>query len=502
MRRLLVLAALLALPAATAQAAYDPSDPAQKAQYDATLPLAERAYQYGMPVLNMDRTFRASTSVNVPNGRGGGPVNLFSPFRKLADARDRTVVAPNADTLYSMAWLDLSHGPLVIHTARPTRRFHVLELVSPWQDNFANIGSPPRSRPDGDTLVTGPRQHIKTPRGMRRISSPYDRAWVIGRTYINGASDLAATRRVMNTYRIVPLRRFDPKHPYAYSPRKPKRADRKQNDAHVPGTGPGEDAATFFDALGDQLKRFPPPARDRPILGELAALGIGPGLHPVAGGKLTDAQVAALRDAVKGGPGKVTSALLRRYLADFDKLNGWLIGRTGSYGTDYELRALVDQYGLGAPQPEVSVYPLTLFDRDRAALTGTKRYVAHFPAGTLPPPVKFFWSITLYDNDGFFVVNPLNRYLRNDRSGLVRNADGSTDVYIQPDQPSNAAQSTNWLPSPQPTAKQTGFRLMIRLYGLSKNGIRGVLDGTGWHAPTVLPCGPDNRTSRGVACAS
>jgi len=337
---------------------------------------------------------------------------------------------------------------------------------------------------------------------MRRISSPYSRVWIIGRTYIKAPSDLAATRKVMNTYRIVPLARFDPKHPYAYTPPRPKRADRRENQAHVPGTGPGEDPATFFDALGDQLAKFPPPARDRPILDRLATLGIGPRLHPVAGGKLTDAQLAALRDAVTGGPAAVRADLLRRYFDEFDAHNGWLVGRTGSYGTDYALRALVDQFGLGAPQPEVSVYPLTLFDRARRPLTATQRYVAHFPKGTVPPPVKFFWSLTLYDNDGFFVVNPLNRYLLNDRSDLVRNADGSVDVYIQSEAPSSTTQKRNWLPSPKPDAKQTGFRLMVRLYGLSASGIRGVIDGTGWRAPTILPCGPDNRTSEGVACAT
>ena len=127
----LALAPPLAVGAAPASAAYDPGDPAQKAQYDAALTVAEQGYEYGMPVLNMARTFRTSTSVNVPNGRGCRPVNQFSHFTKLADAKDRTVVAPNNDTLYSMAWLDLSKGPLVIHTARGTKRFHVLELLDP-----------------------------------------------------------------------------------------------------------------------------------------------------------------------------------------------------------------------------------------------------------------------------------------------------------------------------------------------------------------------------------
>ena len=133
------LAAAL-LFASPAMAAYDPGDPSQKAEYDAALATAAKGYEYGVPVLNMDKTYRISTSANVPNGRGAGPVNKFSHCTKIGDARARKVVPPNSDTLYSMGWLDLGKGPLVRPTAK-TKRFHVLELLDPWEENFANIGS-------------------------------------------------------------------------------------------------------------------------------------------------------------------------------------------------------------------------------------------------------------------------------------------------------------------------------------------------------------------------
>jgi hypothetical protein len=487
--------------AGAALASYDPSDPAQKAQYDAAFALAARGYEYGVPVLNMERTFATSTSVNVPNGRGGGPVNAFSNFTRLADAKDRTVVAPNSDTLYSMAWLNLSRGPQVIHTARGIARFHVLELLSPWEENFANIGAPDGALRDGDYLVTGPGFRGRVPRGLRLLRSPYDRVWIIGRTLIRGKADLPATRKVMRTYRITPLARWNPARPYAYTPPRPSTVDTTIDQAHIPGTAPGEDPATFFDALGDALRRFPPPAADRPILGELRALGIGPGLHPASAGTLTDAQLQAMRDAVTQGPGTVQAKFVARYLAGFDRYNGWAISALGSYGTDYQLRAMIDKVGLGAPRPQVAMYPLALLDHDRGALTGVKRYVAHFPRADARPPVRFFWSMTLYDSDGFFVDNPIGRYLVNDRSGLHYNPDGSLDVYLQPDAPSDPVQRRNWLPTPQPGAATTGFRLIVRLYGLSTAGIRGVTSGRGWRGPTILACGPQNATAQGVACA-
>jgi len=485
-----------------ASAAYDPGDPVQKAEYDAAFALASDAYEYGLPLLDMARTFRTSTSVNVTNGRGGGPVNQFNHFRKLADARDRTVVLPNSDTLYSMAWLDLSHGPVVIHSRKSTKRFHVFELLDPWTENFANIGSPPRGLPDGNYLVTTKQWKGKIPRGLKVVRSPYDRVWVIGRTLVLDRSDLPRVHRIQNTYRIVPLRKWNPKRPESYRPKRPATVDRTINQAHIPGTGEGEDPATFFDALGDQLKRFRPPARDRPILREMKALGVGPGQHPVTAGGLSGPVHQALSDAVSGGPARLQSGLLSKYGEDFDAHNGWIVSDTGTYGTNYHRRALVARFGLGAPLPLVAMYPVALMDRTKVPLSGARRYVVHFDPGQAHPPVRFFWSLTLYDNDSFFVDNPLNRYLVNDRSNLKYNEDGSLDIYVQPDQPADPDQVGNWLPSPAADAAQPAFRLTMRLYGLSRENVKGLLDGTGWQGPTILRCGNDNKTATGIPCAT
>jgi hypothetical protein len=430
-------------------------------------------------------------------------VNQFSHFRKLADARDRTVVLPNSDTLYSMAWLDLRRGPLVIHTRKGTKRFHVLQLLDPWTENFANIGSPVGGRADGDYLVVRRGWKGRVPKGLEVIRSPYDRVWIIGRTIVYGEKDLPAVHKVQNRYRIVPLKWWNAKRPYAYERARPAEIDRTTEQASIPGTGPGDDPAAFFDALGDQLKRFPPPARDNPILTEIReGLGIGAGLRPLAQGTLTDPQLAAMRDVVTQAPSRLQAGLLQTYLEAFDSHNGWIVARTGTYGTDYTRRAQVARFGLGAPLPYVSVYPVAIMDRNKSLLTGAKRYVAHFTPETSRPPVRFFWSMTLYDNDSFFVDNPFDRYLVNDRSNLRYNPDGSLDVYIQPDRPDNPAQARNWLPSPAADAAQPRFRLTMRLYGLSRKGIARVVDGTGWQGPSILPCGNDNRTSTGIACAS
>ncbi len=500
---MLIVFSLLAggLFAASAGAAYNPEDPAQKAEYDDAFEIATEGYEFGMPVLNMARTFRKSTSVNVPSGRGAGPVNQFSHFTELADVRDRTVVLPNNDTLYSMAWLDLSRGPVVIHTKKPTKRFHVLELLDPWQKNFANIGSPPRGYPDGSYLIAPKGWKGKKPKGLTTIRAPYDRVWIIGRTIVYNEADLANIPRVQKTYAIVPLRRWNPKRPYSYRRPQPAKVDRTTNEAYVPGTRPGQNPAVFFDALGNQLKRFPARKIDAPVLRRLRALGIGPGRKPLADGELSDAQIQAMADAVTQGPDRMRADLLTRYLNAFDAKNGWNVARMGVYGTDYETRALVDQFGLGAPRPAVAVYPLALFDSTRMPLTGAKSYVAHFTPNYARPPVKFFWSMTLYDNDSFLVDNPYDRYVINDRSRPRYNPDGSLDLYIQPTEPSDPVKARNWLPSPPADAETRGFRILMRLYGLSSKAVKGVLSGKGWQGPTILPCDEENQTSTGISCA-
>ena len=135
--------------------------------------------------------------------------------------------------------------------------------------------------------------------------------------------------------------------------------------------------------------------------------------------------------------------------ADDDPVRLWLATGVdrGTYGTDYQLRAIVDKIGLGALRTSVAIYPLAQTDRTLQTLTGAKSYVLHISAGQLPP-VSGFWSLTMYDPNGFFVPNLVGRYMINDRSKLRRNSDGSIDLYVQHAAPSNPQQAQNWLPAP------------------------------------------------------
>jgi hypothetical protein len=484
LRRALLLVGACALAAQSASAA-SPS-----AAYQRALALGIKAYVYGYPLLDTDRVFRTATSVTVPDGAGGGPVNQFSHFRRLTNPSDRTVVAPNRDTLYSIPWLNLALQPIVIHMPVVRGRFAELTLIDPYTEMFAGIGAV--GRPAGDYAVVPPGWHGRLPRGVRRIRSRYTRVWIIGRTYIKDRADTPNVVAIQNQYELTPLDKWGTR----YRPPRPGRIVRKSTKFTVPGTEPGQDPLRFYDALGDQLKRFPPPAADRPLLRRLASVGIGPGKHPSTDARLEADTRRGLQDAIAAGAQQVSDGVQRSFLTGAPKHNGWLVDSTGRYGTDYAKRAVVDKIGLGAPLSTVSIYPFTVTDRGLAPLTGERRYVAHFSAADLPFPVKAFWSLTLYDSNGFFVPNGAGIYLINDRSKVHYNSDGSLDLYIQPTAPTDPRQRHNWLPSPAGRA----FRLIMRMY-VPRN-IAGILSGRTWQPPTVLPCLGTGRTSRGIACAS
>ncbi len=442
---------------------------AASADYTKGYNLGLEAWKYGLPLVREDQTFRIQTSVNVPDGRGRGPVNRFSHVRKLADASARDVVAPNNDTPYSIAWLDLRRQPMVIHIPR-VKRYFVIPLYDPYTENFRNLGTVAQTKP-GDYVVTGPAQHgIKLPKGTHRIKSRYDRAWIIGRTINFGPADLKHTHRIQNRYRITPLSRYGTH----YRPPRPKHPDTTPNDVPMPV------GLHFFDRLGWLLKRFSPPRTDRAELAKLAEIGVGPGKRPSADSSLSADTKQGMSDAVGAGPAVLQNEVTVRYLTEAPDHNGWLVLPTGRYGADYDYRALITQVGLGALTPSEAIYPVAQTDNSLSPLNGSNDYVVHFGPGQLPP-VDAFWSLTLYDSSGFFVPNPIDRYAVGDRSGLSFNPDGSIDLYVQSAQPSDPAKAKNWLPSPV----DAPFRLTMRLYQPTHTAIPGILDGSGWDPPTV-----------------
>ncbi len=433
-----------------------------------------QAYVYGLPLLDFVALSETQTSVTVPTG-GIAPVNQLATSSALATPSD-TELAPNTDTLYAGAHLDLSNGPVVLHVPNVGGdRYYSFEFLDPYTNVFAYLGTRTTGDSEHNFLIVGPTFHGHWPKRLhlRVIHSRYELVWMLGRTLVLGSSDLRAARSIESEYELLPLPDFSK---FGLKWRRPVPVQQISKPTyHAVPTG-----LAFFDALGQALAQSPPPAQDAPILATLRTAGIGPGLEP-SQENLGAAVVAGLTAAAAGGM-KYIAQLKQQLIAPSLASNtGWFVppSSTGDYGTDYALRAVIATDGLGANRPAEAMYITGGEDSNLKPLDGFNTYRITFPAGGLPP-ARFFWSLTMYDSAFLLVSNPLDRYAIGNRTqGLQYNADGSLDIYISHKPPPEG--ESNWLPAPV-----GAFEVTLRLYG----PLQSAVDGTYRYPPIVKIAGP------------
>ena len=441
----------------------------KSADYDKGYKLGLEAYTYGLPLLVTNSTFQTMTSVNVSEG-AFGQVNQFNSVRTPNNPESKTVVAPGATSLSSIAWLDLQNEPQVLHVPQATNHYFVLALIDPYTENLINLGTASNTQ-SGDYVIAGPGQkNAPIPAGTQRVDVDYSRIWIIGSTQLKGPDDVASVNKIQDSYTLTPLSKYGTN----YTPPAPSSPETTITEYQMP-TG-----VQFFDALGQQLAAFPPPARDDAELRKLAEVGIGPGMTPSQDSKLSSDTLKGLTDAVAAGPAQIEKDTQKLFAEGFAKNNGYLLGGFGQYGTDYTLRAVVSQIGLGAFVPQQAIYAMSWSGHDKKALSGSTPYVLHMQD---LPPTNEGWSLTVYNLQGALVSNPLNRYAFSDSSQLARNSDGSIDFYLQSIEPTNSAQAGNWLPTPS----GQGFEVIWRLFAPEPSKIDGILGGSGWQPPAIQP---------------
>ena len=442
------------------------------ADYDRAYLLGLEAYTYGLPLLIMNATFETMTSVDVTQG-ALGPVNQFNHVRSASTGSSTAVVAPGASSLSSIAWLDLTAEPLVLHVPVVTDHHYVLALIDPYTENVRNFSDASGTTP-GDYVIAGPGQaSARIPSGAERMDVDASRIWIIGSTQLKGADDVAAVNKIQDGYTLTPLSKFGT----TDAPGAPANPVAEVTLATIP-TG-----VAFFDTLGQLLAAFPPPSRDQPELARLAQVGIGPDKTPSTDASLSADTRRGLADAVAAGPAAIKADVQQLYKADFATHAGYLLGGFGSYGTDYTERAVIATVGLGAFLPQQAIYAMAWADHAGKALDGSRSYVLHLG---VPPPTQEGWSVTVYNLQGGLEANSLNRFAFTDTSTLARNADGSIDIRLSPTGPSDAAGQQNWLPI---TAGQ-GFEVIWRLFAPDPSAISGILDGTGWQPPSINAVSP------------
>ncbi len=396
------------------------------------------AYIYFYPLVTMDVTRRVMT--NVPPGvkDGFGPANAFWHMRTFPAAEYRDVVRPNFDTLYSAAWLDLTAGPMIVSVPDTEGRYYLMPMLDMWSDVFAVPGKRTSGTGAASYAVVPPGWAGELPAGVQRIQAPTAWVWIIGRTQTNGVADYPAVHTVQDSYTITPLSQWGkPAQPPAYRP--DPTVDMKTDPLTQVN---GMSAAKYFAYGAELMKLHAPHLTDWSTIARLAQLGIERG-KSFDLAQATPEVRAALERAVVDG-----LALMKDKMDELvTMVNGWQINtRLGVYGNQYLTRAIIAMIGLGANQPDDAIYPLCVHDADKQPLDGKFNYVLHFGKDELPP-VNAFWSLTMYDAEGFQAANELNRFAIGDRDALKYNADGSLDLYIQHASP-GADKVSNWLPAP------------------------------------------------------
>ena len=444
------------------------TDPKVKEAVD----IATDAYVYGYSLLTTDVT-RIQMS-NVPAAEAlRAPPNQFINVKRYPPADYRGVSAPNADTLYSLAWIDVKE-PQVFSHPDMGKRYYLFPMVDLWMTIFNSPGSRTTGQKAGTFLLTGPGWKGQVPKGMTHIPVATRYFVILGRTYADGSdADYKAANALQAQYKITPLaawgKPYTPVAPAVDANPGISMTDKPQAVILAMGT------EGYFNWLAKRMCADAPAyAADAPALARFAKIGIEP-CKSFELAKLDPAVQAALKDLPKTALDKI-GANQKSLGAMAD---GWQITKgLGVYGTDYLKRAVVAAFGWPANLQEDAVYPYTLVDEKGDKLSGASKYTLTFAKGKTPP-VNAFWSITMYmiDQGWWFVPNKLNKFTVSPRDKLKANPDGSITLYFQKDSPGKDKES-NWLPAPEGE-----FIPMMRMYW-PKQKAPSILD-TSWTPPKV-----------------
>lgn len=433
------------------------AQPTQTAPHDAALAYvsAFNATVFGYPLLGMYA--RLTEEVLEPANRKA-PFNTYYHYTRLATPEVSPFPAPNNDTLYSTAWLDLRKEPAIIGMPDTGGRYYTAHIMDMTTETIANVGQRLNGTRAGKFAVVGPGWRGELPPGLSGvIRSQTSFAYVLLRILVDGPNDVPVVNDLQRRFSVASLSRHR------------RGADGIDAGEPVPPYG-AQDTKDRLSMLDRVLRMSPVQARDEGMVASFAPLGIGPTESSLRLAPTPETLGTAEREARASiasiGPrtGRIAS--------------GWRLppSAIGRYGVDYLQRASVWDGGPLANVVEESFYPAALLDSRNRPLDGaSNRYTLRFAPGGLPP-ARAFWSLTMYKlDDKLLVPNPINRYSIGNRTrGLVRGADGGLTIAIQADPPADP--SANWLPAPR-----QNFYMVLRLYTPSQEALSGA-----WLPPPVV----------------
>jgi hypothetical protein len=447
---------------------------AQALTVDEAKTIAMDAYVYGYSLITTEVTRVQFTNTDKVDGLRG-PMGQFINVKRYPPADYRGVSAPNADTLYSAVWIDLGEEPSVFSYPDMGDRYFLFPMYSLWMPVIYSGGSRTTGGKPHTFLLSGPGWSGEVPEGMTHVAMPTRYMLILGRTFADGTdADYEAVNALQAQYDLRPLSAWG-KSDWTF------KAPAVDPDPGFSMTDKPQDVILGFGAEGyfDRMAELmctsaPPAAEDAPILAEMAKIGLEP---------CKDFDLAALgsdiAEALKALPQDALKKIGDNQASLGTELNGWTVSMVGAYGVDYMKRAVVAAFGWPANLQEDAVYPYTTRDGDGQPLTGEHTYTLTFAKGA-EPPVKGFWSITMYEIDQgwWFVPNPLNKFTVSPRDDLVANADGSVTLYFQNESPGEDKEA-NWLPAPE-----GAFIPMLRMYWPNPDD-PSILNGS-WSPPKVV----------------
>ncbi len=415
-----------------------------------TYSLGLQAFIYGFPYMYLPQVrYKWTHDARDPEHLPYTAVGQFWHAQHVLDATFQDGGCPNNDTMYSLAWVDLTDEPVILSHPDMGDRYFSFQLGAMSSDNVDYVGQRTTGSAAGDFALIGPGWDGNLPEGVR-ATAPSPTPWILclGRTLVDGPEDVANVRELQSQYRLTPLGLWG--QPGATAP--------ESRDVLKP-IEVSDDPLGPWKTLNAVLRENPPPEDHALLFDQFATIGIGPGLD-----------VETQPDVVKNNLVRAAGAgmqLIQQYFLSGEwatPINGWRHpprneGRAG-YDHDFLLRSAGQALGgIIANDPLEAVYLVDMEDADGNKLAGDRRYELRFEHDTLPP-VDSFWSLTMYKEDMNLVPNPADRYAVGDRTtGLRQAPDGALTISIQAESPGEG-QEANWLPCP---AEGTWF-LVLRLY--------------------------------------
>lgn len=456
------------VPAATSAEQVSSADPASgnTMTKEYVQAVGQMAYVWGWPLVNMSNRATAFSKIKEPSVYGGLPMgyNGLSMLTGYISPEQKSVACPNQDVVYGTGFFDLDKDAVVLQVPDFKDRFWVYAAYGARTSEFSRIGKPYGTKP-GFYMIVGPNWKGKTPAGIKAVlKSDTALIFVIPRIFMDStAEDKAAIQPVLAQVGVYPLSEFDGKM---------KSTDWTKTPIITPkSSGKGEtqwvNPATFFDELPGVMKSVPPLPGEEALYGWISSVLDAAAKDPKV--KQWLVETAKTAEAEMLPP-------FRQWIHNGRSAgNGWNTQvNNAAWGADYLNRTASAKSNMWENAPNETKYIYRDFDSKGQPLDGHSNYTLTFPKGQTPP-VKGFWSITLYNEQHFFNPSKLKRYsLGTKNKTLKNNTDGSLTLYFGAKSPGKDKES-NWLPAPDGK-----FSLYLRCYWPDKS----ILEGS-WTPPNV-----------------